>query len=191
MLGEEAESEVSKVPVSDNIISKRVDDLSNNISGILSEILQNNNFALQVDETIDITGTAQLLAFVRFENEGEIMENFLCCKELPETTKGHNIFNILSSYLKSCDLSWNQCVGICTDGAPSMIGSVQGFISRVKEKNSEVITTHCFLHREVLVSKSIGNNLKQVLDFFLMRGSKYSRIFKIRECLGNVTPHEC
>ena len=164
MLGEEAECEVSKVPVSDNTITRRVDDLSNNISGILSEILQNNNFALQVDETTDITGKAQLLAFVRFENEGEIMENFLCCKELPETTKGHDIFNILSSYLESYNLSWNQCVGICTDGAPSMIGSVQDFVSRVKEKNSEVITTHCFLHREVLVSKSIGNDLKQVLD---------------------------
>ena len=156
MLGEEAECEVSKVPVSNNTISRRVDDLSNNISGILSEILQNNNFALQVDETTDITGKAQLLAFVRFENEGETIENFLCCKELPETTKGHDIFNILSSYLESYNLSWNQCVGICTDGAPSMIGSVQGFVSRVKEKNSEVITTHCFLHREVLVSKVLG-----------------------------------
>ena len=164
MLGEEAECEVSKVPVSNNTISRRVDDLSNNISGILSEILQNNNFALQVDETTDITGKAQLLAFARFENEGEIIENFLRCKELPETAKGHDIFNILSFYLESYNLSWNQCVKICTDGAPSMIGSVQGFVSRVKEKNSEVITTHCFLHREVLVSKSIGNDLKQVLD---------------------------
>ncbi len=63
MLGEEAESELSKVPVSDNTISRRVDDLSN-ISGILSEILQNNNFALQVDKSTDITGKAQLLAFV-------------------------------------------------------------------------------------------------------------------------------
>ncbi len=50
MLGEEAESELSKVLVSDNTISRRVDDLSKNISGILSEILKNNNFAFQIDE---------------------------------------------------------------------------------------------------------------------------------------------
>ncbi len=75
ILGEEAESELSKVPVSDNTISRRVDDLSN-ISGILSEILQNNNFALQVDESTDIPGKAELMAFVLFENEGEIMENY-------------------------------------------------------------------------------------------------------------------
>ncbi len=64
MLGEGAESELCKVPVSDDTVSRHVDDLSNNISGILSEILQNNNFALQVDKSTDITGKAQLLAFV-------------------------------------------------------------------------------------------------------------------------------
>ncbi len=122
MLGEEGGCELSKVLVSDTTSSRRVDDLPNNISGILSEILQNKNFALQVDESTDITGKAQLLAFVRFENEGEVMENCFCCKELPETIKGHDAFNILSSYLESCGLSWNRCVGICTDGAPSMIG---------------------------------------------------------------------
>ncbi len=115
MLGE-AESELSKVPVSDN---RRVDYLSNNISGILSEIQQNKNFAHQVN---DLTSKSQLLAFLRFENEGEIMENYFCGKELPETTKGHDFFKILSSHLESCGLSWNTCVGICTDGAPSMIG---------------------------------------------------------------------
>ncbi len=40
-LGEEAESELSKVPVSHNTISRRVDDLSSSISGILPEMLQN------------------------------------------------------------------------------------------------------------------------------------------------------
>jgi hypothetical protein len=62
------------------------------------------------------------------------MENFCCCKELPETTKGQDIFNILSSYLESCGLSWSRCVGICTDTAPSMIGPVKGFVTLVKEK---------------------------------------------------------
>ncbi len=68
MLDEVAGSELSKVPVSDNTINRCVGDRSNNISGILSEILQNNNFALQVDETTDVTGKAQLLGFVRFES---------------------------------------------------------------------------------------------------------------------------
>jgi hypothetical protein len=32
------------------------------------------------------------------------------------------------------------------------------------KKNPDVTTTHCFLHREVLASKTIGEDLKQVLD---------------------------
>lgn len=45
-----------------------------------------------------------------------------------------------------------------------MIGSIKGFVTLVKEKKPGVITTHCFLQREVLVSKTIGEDLKQVLD---------------------------
>ncbi len=56
VLGEEAESELSNVPVSDNTTNSHGDDLSSNISGIMSKILQNNNFALQADESTDITG---------------------------------------------------------------------------------------------------------------------------------------
>jgi hypothetical protein len=48
------------------------------------------------------------------------MKHFCCCKERPETTKGQDIFNILSSYLESCGLS--------------MIGSMKGFVTLVKEK---------------------------------------------------------
>jgi hypothetical protein len=48
-------------------------------------------------------------------------------------------------------------------GAPSIIGSINGFVTLVKEKN-HVIMTHSFLHREVLVSKTTGEDLKQVLD---------------------------
>jgi hypothetical protein len=113
---------------------------------------------------MNITSKAQLLAFIRFENKWEIMENFCYCKEMPETTKGQDIFNILFSYLESCGFSWSRCVGICTDGAPSMIGSIKGLITLIKEKNPDIITTHCFLYREVLVSKTIGEDLKQVLD---------------------------
>ncbi len=164
MLGQEAADEFSKVPLSDNTISRRITDMSHNIENSLSEILKCTNFALQVDESTDITGKAQLLAFVRFENEGKIVENFSFCKELPETTKGQDIFNLVSSYLETCGLSWMQCVGIYTDGAPAMIGSIKGFVTLVKEKNPAVITTHCFIHREVLCSQTIGEDLKEVLD---------------------------
>ena len=43
-----------------------------------------------------------------------------------------------------------------------MIGSIKGFVSPVQRENPNVVQTHCF-HREVLVSKTIPNELNQVL----------------------------
>ena len=134
MLGKEALCEVEKVPLSDNTISRRIHDMSEDTENNVSETLKNTNFCLQVDESTDITNKCHVIAFVRFINEGEITENFLCCKELPETTKGQDIFNTLSVYLEERRLLWERCIGICTDGAPSMTGKIKGFVSLVKEK---------------------------------------------------------
>ena len=152
---------------------------------VLCDKLKNSSFSIQVDESTDLTNNCHVVAFVRFVNEGEIQENiFLCCKELSETSKGIDVFNVLSSYLETRDLSWKDCVGICADGAPSMVGSIKGFVSLVKQENPGIISTHCFLHREVLVSKSLGDELKKVFDDatkmvnFIKQRPVHSRMFK-------------
>jgi hypothetical protein len=57
-----------------------------------------------------------------------------CCEEMPQTSKGQDIVNVVSSCLEAKGLSWESCVGICTDGNPSMVGSIKGFASLVKKK---------------------------------------------------------
>jgi hypothetical protein len=42
---------LTRVPVSDNAISRSVDDMSHDIEDVLSEILKNINFAVQVDKS--------------------------------------------------------------------------------------------------------------------------------------------
>ena len=119
----------SKIPVSDNTISRRIEDMSENIEcNIKSKILKHELFTLQVDESTDITGKAQLLAFVCFIDHEGIAKDFLCCKELPGTTKGQDIFDVLNAYLEYCELNWKNYVGICTDGAPAMTGCFKGFV---------------------------------------------------------------
>ena len=91
---------------------------------------------------------------------------------------------ILSSYLEARGLSWKDCVGICTDGAPSMVVSIKGFASLVKQENPDIISTHCFLQREVLISKSLGDVLKIVFDDvikmvnFIKQRPVHSRMFR-------------
>jgi hypothetical protein len=51
MICKEAESEIVKVPVSDDTVSRSVVDMSHDVEHLLSEILKNINFAVQVDES--------------------------------------------------------------------------------------------------------------------------------------------
>ncbi len=164
MLGNEAEQAISKIPLSNNTVHRRIMELSSDIEKNVFDKLQNSEFALQVDESTDISNKAQLLTFIRFIDGDQIINQFFCCKEMPRTTRGQDVFEILSTYLEKWKLSWKSCIGICTDGAPSMVGCIKGFASLVKQQNPNVIQTHCFLHREVLVSKTLAVELKKVLD---------------------------
>ncbi|XP_042234779.1 zinc finger BED domain-containing protein 5-like [Homarus americanus] len=151
--------------MSDNTISRRISDMSQDVeSQVIASIKEAKCFAIKLDESTDITGKAQLLTFIRFVCNEEITEQFLFCKPLPETTRGQDIFEDVVSYFSSYDLSWKSCISICTDGAPSMSGSLKRFISLAKLKNPGIVFTHCFLHREALISKSVLPELQKVLD---------------------------
>ena len=82
MLGPDAVKDIAKVTLSDNTIARRIDDMSTDIeSHVVEKIRISRKFALQVDESTDISGHSQLLANVRFVDGDAIRENFLFCKE--------------------------------------------------------------------------------------------------------------
>lgn len=85
--------------------------------------------------------------------------------------------------MKTYNLSWKTCISICTDGAKSIIGPIQGFVALAKQYNPAIISTRCFLHREALISKCLVKDLQTVLgqiikmvNFIKSRPQK-SRIF--------------
>jgi hypothetical protein len=84
----------------------------------------------------DFINKSYVVAFVRLVNNGEIQECFFCCKELPETGKAQDIFNVLSSYLVTKCPCWEKYVGICIDDVPSMVGPIRGFTSLVAKRKS-------------------------------------------------------
>jgi hypothetical protein len=43
-----------------------------------------------------------------------------------------------------------------------MVGSIRGFASFVKKENTDVATTHCVIHTEVLVSEVLEKEMKKV-----------------------------
>lgn len=163
MFGDEAKKEIMKIPHSNDTIKNRIKNMSDDIEKTVIDKLSKQYFALQIDEFTDISGKAHLLGFVRFINENEILNQFLCCRELTEYTTGQDIFDSITSYFEKFKISWELCVGICTDGGLS-VGSIKGFVTLAKKRNSNIISTHCFLHRESLVSKTLPATLKLVLN---------------------------
>src|SRR5215469_10879483 len=83
---------------------------------------------------------SQLLVYARFVSGNKMKEEFLFCKSLMLTTKAEDVMNIVSKFFQEENLSWEKLIGVCTDGAPSMLGSKSGFVTLVKKKNSAVIT---------------------------------------------------
>jgi hypothetical protein len=135
-------------------------------------------FAIQLNESTNITGKAELLAFSKFVCNGDITEKFLFFKALPETTKGQNILDVVDSYFSSRDLSWKPCISICTDRALSMSGSLKGFIALAKQTNHEIVFTHGFLHREALISQLVIPGVQR----YWMRRSEWSTTSRAGHC---------
>ena len=164
MLGDKVEREVSKIPFLNNTIQQRILDLSDNIEESVISKFQKSLFALQIGESTDISNHAQLIAFIHVIDENVIINQFLCCKQLLTSTRGQDIFDTITIRLEKYGLSWDSCVGICTDGAPSMVGCIKSFASLVEKQNPYILQTHCFLHREVLVSKVKQYQLKEAMN---------------------------
>jgi hypothetical protein len=79
MLGQDAVRESRKNALSNSMINRRVDDMSQDAEEVLYNKPKNSTFCIQVDDSTDFTNKCHVIAFVRFVNDGEIQENISCC----------------------------------------------------------------------------------------------------------------
>lgn len=108
------------------------EDIVKNVNELLEK---DKEFALQLDESTDISGKSQFVSLIQFVNGKEIIEQFLFCRELQTTTTGVDIFNAVHNYFEENNMVWLNCISICTDGAATMTGRFKGFLILAKNKN--------------------------------------------------------
>ena len=115
MLGTEAANKLKSIPLSDDTVKRRIDDLSGDILSQLLERLRCSEvqFSIQLDESTDVASAAQLITLVRYLWDGAILEDFLFCKEVPGRTTGEEVFKILNEFFEFHELSWEKCVHQC------------------------------------------------------------------------------
>ncbi|CAK1581085.1 unnamed protein product [Parnassius mnemosyne] len=114
-----------------------------------------------LDESTDISSTAQLLIFIRgVTQDFEVLEELLGMCSLKDQNREVDILNVLLDKCSKTDLDLSKLSGVATDGAPSMIGVNSGLVTLLKkhlqEKNinaEDLMQFHCIIEEEALCSK--------------------------------------
>jgi len=182
-------SDYNEISLSRRTITRRIEDIGDNLQQQLEQKVQNFNFfAIALDESTDVVDTAQLLIFVRgIDSEFNIMEELAALQSMKSRTMGEDIYKEVLACVQKLKLEWKYLCGVTTDGAPSMIGSDVGAVARIKNllksKNiADPLAVHCIIHVEVLCSKTfemphVMDVVVKVVNFIRSRGLNH-RQFK-------------
>ncbi|KAH1182290.1 hypothetical protein KIL84_010044, partial [Mauremys mutica] len=163
LLGEAVVQKVAPVPLSASTITRRIDEIAEDIEAqLLERVNESPWYAIQVDESTDVDNKATMLVFVRYIFQKDVHEDMLCALFLPTNTTAAELFKSLNDYM-SGKLNWSFCVSICTDGAAAMTGRLSGFTTRVKEVASE---------SEILKETEPGPSFSQLVHDHLSQLSK-------------------
>jgi hypothetical protein len=100
MIGEKAAKKLDLAVLSNSTVSRRINDLANDVERELLKRIKSNYFAIQLDESTDVANAAVLLVYVRYIFKNSIQENVLFAKPLKTYTTGAAIFDLFNDYLK-------------------------------------------------------------------------------------------
>ncbi|XP_023232148.1 zinc finger BED domain-containing protein 5-like [Centruroides sculpturatus] len=150
-------SAIQDLQLSDNTVTRRIQAISKDMQTQLKSDLEICEwFSLQFDESTDISDTAQLAVMVRMVfSDFTVKEDLLKILPMKGRTTGEDIYKIFITYAKSIDMPLQKLSAITTDGAPAMVGNVNGFIALcIKDKSfPNFMSYHCIIHQEVLCGK--------------------------------------
>jgi zinc finger BED domain-containing protein 5/7/8/9 len=155
---------IKAIPLSQDTVRRRIDEMAENTENTLCNILKLKKFSLQLDESTLPGNEALLLAYVRFIEDGSLKEELLFAKQLKTNTKGESIFAVTEEYFKFNEIPLTNILSCATDGAPAMIGRYNGFVSYLKKAVPNVLTVHCIIHRQHLVAKNLSPELNKSLE---------------------------
>jgi hypothetical protein len=155
----------NSVPLLDNTIQTGIQDCApDELGELVWRPKLSKSFTIQLDKSTDVNLTI-LLAFVLYVYEGEFEKDL--CKST-EAQTGENIFEILYQFFINHQTDWNKCIDVCSDSADSMTGKTVDAMVYIKNVSKMCASSHCILHRHVLVVMTMPNSYKSVLGNALL-----------------------
>ncbi len=131
MHGDKLARELESASLSNGTVARRISDMAQDIKCQLVNRVKKGKYALQLDESTDLSNSAQLLVFVRYSLTENLKEDILFSTPLEGTCTGKDIFTKLDNKLNEDGLSWSECIGVCTDGTGAMLGKKKDLKARV------------------------------------------------------------
>ncbi|XP_043915898.1 general transcription factor II-I repeat domain-containing protein 2B-like [Protopterus annectens] len=132
-----------------------------------------------LDDSTDVTDTAQLAIFIRgVDNNFSITEELACLFPLKDATKS-DLYKAVKQTLARFSFTIGNLSGIVTDGAPTMVGKKEGLTTLMEEdakqiSNVRFMKYHCIIHQENLCAQSLkienGMDVFKTINFIRSRG---------------------
>ncbi|XP_035500193.1 general transcription factor II-I repeat domain-containing protein 2-like [Scophthalmus maximus] len=173
----------ANVSLSRNTVADRICEMATDLKTQLSERSKDfTAFSLAVDESTDMTDTAQLAIFIReVDSSLCVTEEILDIKSMHGTTTGKDIFENVCQSITDMKLPWDKLIGLTTDGAPAMCSEKVGLVGRMRAKmqeencTGELTAYHCIIHQEMLCCKvlkmeHVMNTVTQTVNFIRAKG---------------------
>ncbi|CAI9731888.1 Hypothetical predicted protein [Octopus vulgaris] len=189
VIHEKPDNIMERFPLSNNTISRRIDEMANDVKHQLINILQRSEFSIQVDESTIVDNQCLIMVYVRYFNKDlQPCEEMLFREKLPLDSKGATTFHTLKFFLFEHNISLSNILACASDRAPSMVGRYRDFSSLLKREIShKILTVHYLAHRQHLVAKTMNSRLNDALQLVI----KTVNNLKPRTILNSYTISKC
>ena len=152
------------VSISVGTVSRRIDEMSNDVETTLGSELQHSTFSIHLNEST-FGCSNSFMAYVRYNSPSLecIIDEFLFAKYLRADSNDETIPRCLEDYLNKLNVPLENITAVATDEAPAMNGRHRAFASLLKVKVHSERAIHCVLHGNHLVAKNFSSELYAVL----------------------------
>ena len=156
--------QLASLPLRNDTVRRRIDEISSNIQSQLNDILRMTKFSLALDESTVRNSEGLLLGYARFKYDFKFVEEIIFCQSLETTTTAQDIYDVFKRYFTENDIPISNIMSVAADSAPAMMGKHKGVLKLLKNDNPRMMGVHCIIYRENLAAASISREVNQLLE---------------------------